>query len=261
MYSKKETQAAIKIQSFFRKGLAKKAYNIKQIPKQDLEDYKVMIKGNDPIIDKLPQHEANEDVALIAVSGMRSLEIACQLSKGKPKLIIIDNSRQVVEFWRKARAVMSQSYNETDFLNELKDYVVGTRCNRPRFTDNEFEYLEKIFHTFEFTRIKQIISNVTVLGQSWADEQVMFKVKNILDYHGIRNIYAYPSNLIAYLDGDREGDKILQNIALVNPIMAIHTDFVKDKPNAYFLITDHTPYKVKQVLLSSKNNNTFQPSV
>ncbi|MGQ3889023.1 IQ calmodulin-binding motif-containing protein [Legionella sp. CNM-1927-20] len=259
MHSKKEIQAANKIQAFFRGFLARKAYHIKQIPAQDLENYTVMIKGNDPAIDNLPQHEANEGVALIVVSGMRSIEIACQLSKGSPKLIIIDNSQQVVEFWRKAREVMQESLNQTDFLNELREYVMSTRCNRSRLTASEFEYLEKIFHTFGFNQIKQIISNVTVLGQSWADEYIMVKVKNILAHHDIKNIYVYPSNIVAYLDEDIEGEKILNNIARLNPAMAIHTNFVGGKPRAYFLITDHTPDKVKPLLISNENSIIAQP--
>ena len=43
-------------------------------------------------------HSKEEKIALIATSGMRSVELACQLSEGEPKLIILDNSEQVTLF-------------------------------------------------------------------------------------------------------------------------------------------------------------------
>mgnify|MGYP001208416521 FL=1 len=115
----KHVKTIITLQSFIRGYSTRKKYGIKHLPNSDLQDYKLFIKGNDPVISGLPKHPADEHIALIGTSGMRSLELACQLSDGVPKLIILDNSKQVTDFWRMARDIMVNSDNQFSFLLQL----------------------------------------------------------------------------------------------------------------------------------------------
>lgn len=256
------SKSATKIQSVFKGFLTRKAYQIEHIPKSNLYHYNVLIEGNDPEIKGLPQHNANERIALIGTSGMRSIELACQLSEGVAKVIILDNSLQVTNFWRAARSIMQKTKDKTDFLNQLAQYVKTSGCNRSILFQQEFEYLEKLFKTHGFEKIHEIVNNTTIIGQSWANESILVKLKNILIHNGINTIYAYPSNIVAYLNDckgsscncQKNTQTVLKNINDLNPVLAIHTDLVQDKPKNFFLIEDHSPSKVTEQLgLNSVN--------
>jgi hypothetical protein len=102
--SSPEVRAATVIQKTWRCY----QFKITQLPKDQQQDCSVMISGNAPKIIGLPHpHRKDEKVALISMSGFRSVELACQLSEGYVKLIIIDNSKKVVDFWRKSRDLMN----------------------------------------------------------------------------------------------------------------------------------------------------------
>ncbi|MGQ3889412.1 IQ calmodulin-binding motif-containing protein [Legionella sp. CNM-1927-20] len=270
--------SATKIQAFARGFLARKAYGIRQLPKQELQLYPILIKGNDPELSKeqaseLPRHHKGEKIALIGTSGMRSVEFACQLSAGIPKLIILDNSIQVTLFWRKTREIIAEATNQADFLKALETYISqdcdkldltlypfghrsSKKLNKPSHTIEEFAYLEYLFNKYGFERIKEIISNMSIIKQSWADKDVLVKIKNILTYSDITTIYAYPSNIVAYMNDDREeAEKILQNIQLLNPEIAFHTDSVYfngegSRPEKFYFVPKgkHDPERVRKVL-------------
>jgi hypothetical protein len=246
------------IQAAFRSFLARKNYGINHLRKEKLEDYPVLIVGNDPTITKLPNHNGKDTIALLGTSGMRSIELAYRLNADTTKLIIIDNSRQVTAFWRKAREIMEKSQDTNSFLDTLKCYVEGSKCNQGIHTKNEFTSLGLFGQNCDFDRLKKITTGTTVIGQSWSDKEVILNIKNILEDNsngdGIKNIYAYLSNIVAYVNEESsiEAEKILQNVQELNPIMAIHTDYVTElagsKPKNFFLITDHTPENVKKTL-------------
>lgn len=250
-----EVASTIKIQSTFRGFFTRKRYKINPIPLNLLEDYPVLIQGNDPQIKGLPRHKKNENIALIGTSGMHSVEIACRLSAGTPKIIIIDNSKQVVDFWRLARKIMLESNTSARFIDELKENVKKTGCSNSILIESDFAYLDWLFRRFEFSRLKKIISNVTIIGQSWSDKNTLLALKNVLVRIGIDTIYAYPSNIVAYVNrhiNDDHGNKILNNIYELNPKMAIHTnlDYYKRAPTQYFLVDNHTPSSVKDSLIA-----------
>lgn len=251
--------AASKIQSAVRGFLARKNYRISQLPEKDKVSYKVLITGNDPVIEGLPQHAKEEQIALIGTSGMRSLEIACQLSSGTPKLIIIDNSKQVTEFWRKARELICKADSKESYLSSLSYYVEISKCDRQGLKVEEFKYLEELFETYGFDRLKKIISSVTVLTQSWADKDTLFKVKNILALTNIKTIYAYPSNIVAYIHEEgkiESAQDVLKNIEILNPNLAIHTDFVCGRPENVIITENHNPsYVSGQLNLDSLRSN------
>ena len=257
-----EEEAAVKIQTAYRGFFSRKSYAITQMPSKYLKPFKVMIKGNDPEIIGLPHHTSEEQIALVAISGMRSVEIACQLSSGTPKLIIIDNSKYVVDFWRMARNLINLSSSEETFLAELDHYIETSKCNRKGLKSKELDYLKQLFNSYGFDKLQSIIGGTTVIAQSWVDRDVMIKVKNILRFIGVDVVYAYPSNIVAYLrsEGERSNsNQVLDNIQLLNPALAIHTDLVSDKPKNVLMIEDHTPASVSEKL--QLNSVQFSSSV
>jgi hypothetical protein len=257
-----EHDAATIIQSSFRGFLARKRHAITQIPNQNREFYSVLIYGNDPLLEGLPLHSKEERIALIGTSGMRSADIACQLSSGITKLIIIDNSDQVIAFWHAARALIKKTSTTDLFLSELGEYVTASKCNRRGLTKIEFSYLNQLFDQYGFHKLQKIIGGVTVIAQSWADRDVMIKVKNCLTFLGIKTIYAYPSNIIAHLraEGQRSNaNQVIDNIELLNPALAIHTDLVAEKPERVFITADHSFASVSENLkLDSIKFNSSQ---
>jgi CheY-like chemotaxis protein len=70
-------------------------------------DYPAFVVGNDPVMPKELDtfHEAKEQIALIATSGLRAISLACKLGnkENTPKIILVDNSMQVIEFWREMK--------------------------------------------------------------------------------------------------------------------------------------------------------------
>jgi hypothetical protein len=245
--------AATKIQTFFRAHASRKKYAFKQLHEQKLEDYSVCIKGNDPVIKGLPQHPAQDKIALVGTSGFRSVELACQLSRGTPKLIIIDNSKQVIQFWRQARQLANHSSSKQQFLRDLKAYIVNSKCNKMEFHQIDLAYLEQLFQKYNDHQVKGIIGSATILAQSWADKNILIKVKNILAVDGINAIYAYPSNIVAclYMVNKRQSaQRVLENIAALNPKLAIHTDLdpCENDPKNVLLVTNHNPKQVADKL-------------
>ncbi|WP_131781860.1 hypothetical protein [Legionella gresilensis] len=274
----KPVNSITKAQALTRGFLARKNYGIQQLAKEELQLYPILIKGNDPELSKeqekgLPRHRKEEKIALIGTSGMRSVELACQLSEGVPKLIILDNSIQVTLFWRKAKDIILHANDENDFLSPLKAYISkdckeldlslymfghrsSKKLNNSGKTSEEFSYLEALFKKYSFEQIKKIISIMSIIKQSWADKDVFIKIKNILTYTNITTIYAYPSNIVAYMNDDREeAEKILENIQKLNPELAIHTDSIYiigkgNRPeNLYFVFkNNHNPSEVRKLL-------------
>ena len=55
-------------------------------------DYRLRVRGNDPEISNLPNHSSNDKIMLVGTSGLRTLNVACQLGSSNPKIFLIDNS-------------------------------------------------------------------------------------------------------------------------------------------------------------------------
>jgi hypothetical protein len=245
-----EAAAATKIQAAFRGFISRKKFALNQLPTQDLEDYRVLIQGNDPKIKGIPNHPVRGPIALIGTSGMRAVEIACQLSD-QPKLIIVDNSKQVVEFWRKAREFAIKSGNKDVFLRALNNYIDVSQCDRTGFKEDELYYLDTLFSKYGENKVRHVIGSATILAQSWADKDILIKIRTILNFNGIKNVYAYPSNIVAYLQEDnlkQPAQQVLQNIAALNPKLAIHTDMVCGRPKNVLFVADHRPATVASEL-------------
>ncbi len=249
----REVEAATKIQAVCRGFFDRKTYQFNQLPSLQQESYPVIIEGNDPKIEGLPQHHADESIALIGTSGMRAVAIACHLSKGSLKLIILDNSKDVVGFWRQARALINLASTSDEFICDLDRYIRRTGCCVYR--DSGLAYLHGLFSIHGFDRLKSIIGRSTVIAQSWADKDILVQVKNILVKNGVNTIYAYPSNIVGYIEKFgriEDAQQVLKNIQILAPALAIHTDLVNTRPVYTVQIRNHDPAFVREQLRLSR---------
>jgi len=238
--------AATKIQHHFKGFIARKKYAFKQLPNEAMVGSNVLVDGNDPKIIGLAGESTKDKAAIIATSGMRSIEIACKLS-GSPKLIIIDNSREVVRFWRTARKLINISTSKEHFVKALiADIVKGHYADGS--IDSMIKFINFLFEQHGENKVKKVIGGVTVLAQSWVNKDILIKIKNILALNGITKIYAYPSNIVSYLNIEKENtqdaQQVLHNIARLNPELAIHTDLIEQVPKNVLLVRQHNPDEV-----------------
>ena len=153
-------RAATLIQSFWRGNQDRKKYGIKHLSESDLTNYDTFIVGNDPKIKNLaPFSSEDERVALIGTSGLRSLALICELGNAYnvPKLITVDNSRKVVQFWRKLRDLVQEGdySSQLEFITKFKEFLVLNKglyrdlpsdcCTRSNTDTTEYENQDPVF--------------------------------------------------------------------------------------------------------------------
>lgn len=230
-------QAATKIQAHVRGFFAKKKYKYHSLSKDQLRSYNTNVPGNDPNILNLPRHHFNTQVALVATSGVRSVHIACELGGKLPKIFLIDNSRHVIDYWHYIQREMKTANNKSEFFAALTAYTL--RCAEPqdivevlvrhKELKEDIRYYAFLFENYEFSRCKSIILNTSVIPQSWEDESTFRKIKHTCSHLRYDKLYAYASNIASYLHikgQSASARKVLENIQLLEPDLAIHSDLV-----------------------------------
>lgn len=228
-------QAAIKIQSHIRGFFARKKYAYHPLLIEQQGDYNTNVPGNDPDIKTIPKHRSSIQIALVATSGVRAVHIACELGGKLPKIFLVDNSRHVISYWRYIQSEMQTATNQNEFFDALTAYA--TRCvpqcdieesmMRSRQLREDIQYYTFLFETYGFLSCKRVILNAAVIPQSWDDKATFQKIKNICAYLGYDKLYAYPSNIVAYLYKKNlltSARSVLENIQLLNPSLAFHSD-------------------------------------
>ncbi len=272
----KEEAAAITLQKNIRGFIARKKYGIKQLKRNEMDSYETFVVGNDP---KMPAslanyHVADEKIALVATSGMRALSIACDLGNSghTPKIFLIDNSREVCEFWLKLRAFASDDVacgTAQKFLDKLARFLVNNEHLYRDIPDHALQhdhdndgvkypnqnisrFFIKMISKHGYDYVRAVLMHASVIKQSWTDTDTFVKVKNIATLHGIKKIFMYPSNIVGCLDAVGEQaavEKTLENIKATAPVMTIHTDCVgvfAGHPKHVFLLENQEPKYVMQ---------------
>lgn len=269
-----EIAAAIKIQSFFRGTQTRKKFGIQHLQANEQKYYPAFVVGNDPLMPaKLDSYKQPKDkIALIGTSGLRSVLLACKLGNEKniPKIIIIDNSREVYKFWFAMREFMSddsKSANQELFFTNLPNFLTINKnlyrdLRSEAFLDNKAKYpnqdietfLKNIINIYGYEYIRSVISHVSLIQQSWGNSQIFIKIKNILNYLKIEKIYIYPSNIISLIKEASIQEKILQNIESMNPSLSIHTNYcqVHLLPEKVYLF-DSSKANYNQTLFAPSN--------
>lgn len=264
---KDETSAAIVFQRFFRK------HHIK--PLAHLESYHTLVIGNDPEL-KLDNYKSrkNKRIGLVATGGMRAVQIACELAnQNEPKLIpkvfLIDNSFEVHQFWSHFRKWMKNCKDPGQFFAELPMFLkrngryindfqdawfpISDKSKTLYPSQNTPKFFEKLFKFYGYDYVRAIILQASCIKQSWTDKPTFEKLKVNFSFLKISDIYMYASNIAHSIQAMKYGglDSLLTNIALLNPILSIHTNLCKHHrmPEDVYLLEDSHPEKLKEILL------------
>jgi len=254
-YTPKTISAATRIQTLFRGHITRSLYALNQLPSNKQLNFRTLIVGNDPIINGLEKYKViDAPIALIATSGLRSVLLACELGNNHyiPKLIIIDNSKQVHTFWDRIKKVFETSINQELFLTNVETFLKeleNSEITKPD-DDEKFNlyylskypsqdstvFLHNLFLDYTYDYVKKIITSTTFISQSWVDTDTFRKLKNILKYLNIKNVFAYPSNIVTtpipccQSCYNKQTDIILSNIAMMQPRLTIHTNCITTQP-------------------------------
>lgn len=264
-------QSATLIQSFWRRYQAKKNYGVKQLSKSEMFKDLAYLVGNDPKITGLEPYASSphEKIALIGASGLRSLALICKVGNKEtiPKLIIVDSSQYVVNFWRGIRAlvVTGDFQDKKEFLAQFKYFLkqnIELYRNIP--DDALFQYntlphleyenqnpelfLERLINDYGFHYLCALIKKATILGQDWTNKTIFASLKNILKQNGINKIYIYPSNIAHCLEAD-ELNAFFDTLQTISPTLSILTDccLVHHLPKTVILSKESDAEQLKKV--------------
>lgn len=231
------------------------------LPQIEGSKFKTFIVGNAPVVTGLEKYKAQSgSTAIIALSGMRALLLACQLGNRDyiPKIILIDNSKLVIQFWQVMRAFAQQHSDEASFCKNLPTFLNQHQSlykHLEKIEDvkgvkypnqNILRFFQNIFKEYGYDYARRVMMNASTIQQSWAHRETFENLKTILAK--VENIYTFPSDLVAYVNlfsacPKKEMYQILENIRLINPKLSIHADISPQtkKPTKIFLIEDQNP--------------------
>lgn len=240
-------KAAIKIQSFSRHFFARKKYHFVKKPLDECQNYPLRVIGNDPVIKALPQHLSHDNILLVGTSGLRTLENACILGGRLPKILLIDDSKQVIQFWLNLKKMVASASNQGNFITKLMDEkrreVKKCSCHYCiKYYQGMIYYLQYLCNQYYFERVKRILLHAMIIPQDWADKNTFNIINNYIQRHQYQGVYLYPSNIVAYVaDSDhKKAIQILENIEQLNPDLVIHTDMINGKPKNVIYRAKHT---------------------
>lgn len=258
MISLDDTQQTtiLRLQSLFRAKRAQRLYRIPQLPADQITEYQIRIMGNDPNFEGLSQHKVtNEKIAIIGTSGLKVLDIAYQLSDLTitPKIIIVDNSKSVIRFWRALREFVCR-YNgsPSDFDEQLVGFIESIA--EPQLFNNKAPIKEPLLNLLQQIGQSHFISMVkhsSILLQDWGNKDTFIKLKNILKVHGIDKIYLYPSNIACFTKEQTKRELVLSNIEQFNPTLSLQTNYsIKQKnPTQSFIFSTRSKEFVENRLI------------
>lgn len=245
-------------------------YEVNSLSKEELKDYSALVVGNDPVMPaELNNYcEPHERIGVVAAGGMRSVSLICKLGNREklPKLIIVDNSLQVIYFWKAMRDFMQddeKTGTKVLFENNFNEFLDANRHLYRHLKDKDFnkyssthtkylsqnipDYFQALFEKYCYDYVRNVISHTSIIGQSWADSETFVKIKNILKYADIHKILMYPSDIVACIPDKAIQNQILENIYLFSPALSIHTNicYAHQVPEKVILLTNQQPSFVR----------------
>lgn len=266
--------AAKKIQSLWRGFSTRTHFKISKLDSRFATDDKTFLVGNDPKILNLSA-EASNKIALIGTSGLRSLQLGLELSSsnGIPKIVIVDISSKVVEFWRKLRNESSALQNPThsqftqffsNFIEKNKElyrdlpadiYTKKTAQNQIYENQDPILYFNRIVDVFGVDKVLAAIKNTSVLHQSWTNPEVFTKLRNILKLYNFDKIIAYSSNIAQCVTHSSAKD-LCKSIENLSPSLSIFTDYCPEHhiPENFMLLEDTNALEIEEKILTSTSD-------
>lgn len=230
-------KAANDIKRMFKGYKTRQKYVPVPLLKEQLTDYKIFVESNEPDLDKdkIPQLKSNDKVLIVGTSGLNSVEIACMTNTKHPKILLIDNSQYVVQYWKDLQKIIGAANSVEQFKNLLRKYYKthahfsASDCG----FQEDWEYIEFLIDGYQyngnygFEKIKSIILHASIIQQSWGDEATMQKIINLKHYHGYDYVIAYPSNIAPYLGflgKPEEAQKVRNNVSKLNADLIIESN-------------------------------------
>lgn len=261
-------QAAIRIQKawqrhVFRKNAPKNPFEKFVLDSDAQTNFPAVFSGNDPDeLDKLCGMKIGEPFVFVGTSCFFSFRLALACSdQGRSalikKIIILDNSRNVIRFWSYLRCQIAQCFNYDSFERNLRNcqaewcvlfpsdagfQVSGSipirKDHEPLVYDtiqmmiNRFYiYLREANEAVGFSELKRLIGSVWALPCDWVSKSEAL-------FHAIRDwaskeklkIALYTSNIASVLsDWDKPefSDDLLlffSRVKLLEPIVSIYSD-------------------------------------
>ncbi len=215
--------------------------------------------------------ELNDKIALIATSGFRAISLACQLgnTRNTPKIILIDNSKNVYKFWYAFREFTRNHPSKELFFENLPSFLKSNThlCRQINLSDiynvglrtvqypnqDITAYFNEMIKEYSYEHVRNIINHTTLIKQSWFDTATLAKIKNILNYLNINKIYVYPSNILSMTWNPLDRYLLLDNIKELSPVLSIHTDFcdVHEMPEKVSLYTNQCPTHIENSIFSN----------
>lgn len=150
---------------------------------EERSDFPLNITGNDPDIHSLSTYPEDNKIVLIGTSGLRSLEIACKLG-GDCTIFIIDNSRNVIDFWKKLKNLSSKAQNVNELLDNLK---------LPFDNQRAIDCLVYLCELHKFEKIKRCINRTVIIAQDWVDKETFTQLRKHLQLYPYKAVYVYSS--------------------------------------------------------------------
>jgi hypothetical protein len=272
-----ENHAAVTLQKHFRGFITRKKYGIHQLPTKKLTRHPTFVVGNDPAMPSGLERfqEQHDKIALLATSGIRTVSLACKLgnSKNIPKIILIDNSKLVYEFWHALREFTKdpdKAGTSELFFQHLPSFLNDHKHLYRQAADNELTvknspqvkylnqnikiHLNTLFTAFGYDYVRAVILHTTLIKQTWADSETFVKLKNILNYHNIKVTYIYVSNIVASIPDTQVQDQILENIKNMMPFLSIHTNYCQmhGLPEKVSVFRNQNPTGIKNTIFAYK---------
>lgn len=266
-----------KTQAVIRSFFTRKRFLINPLSFIQQTNGGVFAHGNDPEINELSQFKKSERIGIVATSGVRVLSIAAGLTSPEsrsPKIFLLDISYKVINYWKNIKITFENCTGDL-FLRDLtreiensletisKMYssspVAAERIAKQKAACEEYVlFFQSLFSIHGYEKIQKIARNVHVIPQNWADKNSFEKIKNIFSELGITNICAYPSNIVPCLESKNqivEMHAVLNNIKLLNPFLAIHTniDLERACPTKVYYVEDNQPEQVLELLNLNKS--------
>jgi|GEM_PF-4845884 hypothetical protein len=271
-----DIKSVINAQKYIRGYLARKHFAINHLSKTEMVSYSTFIVGNDPVMPKELDsfNVQNEKIAIVGTSGMRVVSLACKLGNVQhtPKIFLVDNSREVHEFWQAMRNFMqddSLTKTEQDFIMNFPQFLEDYRHLYRPLTDlaykdynngatylnqNPAVFFSALFKKYGYEFVRAIIKHVSLIQQTWEDPLAFDKIKNILSYLGIRKVFVNPTNIWTGYTSSQTGKiaAFFKNISKLEPTLSIHTDLCNDHgiPENTYLFTTHDPMKIIKTLFA-----------
>ena len=247
MESDKE-KMAIKIQRNIRRQLQ----GLHQLKQDSLCDYTPFLIGNDLPLTRqdLADYVIDRNFLLVGTSVFRSVDLGCKLAKSEtvfPKIIIIDNSKDVLFAWENLKFFFGNSEltDADEFVNDdtdgLLEYILKNMHETVRGA-NVVNYFKNFFKQHSLDYVKKIVMATSVIAQDWGDVDTFMKIRKI--YAG-RPIVAYSSNIVQFVSPEVQV-KVLASIDALKPSCSICSDLhpVKKRPTRSYLIRDSSPMNI-----------------